>query len=159
MVVKAKKPKAKPVLDIFDELRAVDLRNKDFYDGLTPEQKKAFSSFVLLRWASAADTQNTMLQQWYVEMANKYVNINFWQLTKHPKLQWLLLSHVGCTKSIRHEYIKRNQDKKDKTIEMLKVLYPSMKTKDIELLKSTLSDDDIKTLTNEYDEFKSDFHE
>jgi len=158
----------KASLDIKDEMRAVDLRDKTFYDRLTPEEKKKFSMYILVRWASLVEgvlnrnsrtpKSNTMWQQWYIEETNRSVNKNFYVLAKHPKLLWLMFSQIGGGQVMYHEWVPRTQDKADKVLDMLGVLYPTTKLRDLQLLKETLTPEDIKKLTNEYNEFKSDFN-
>jgi hypothetical protein len=41
-------------LDIKRELAAVDLRNYNFYENLTAEEKKEFSPYILMRYVSNA---------------------------------------------------------------------------------------------------------
>jgi len=141
-------------LNIFDMLKALDARDKGYYDRLSPEAKKEFSAFLMLRWASGVQDSNSILQEWYLLETNSCVNKNFWQLTKHPKLQWLLFTQVGSTRRIRHEYIKRNMSKKDKLLEVLKKTYPSVKTEGLEVLSQLMSKEEIDSLIDETEYFE-----
>lgn len=143
-------------LDIFRVLRALDQRNKTFYDSLTEEEKKSLSFYLLLRWASGVQ-DNKILQEWYVAETNLSVNRNFWQLNKHPQLLWMLFCQIGSTRTVRHEYIKRQQDKKDPILNSLMKVYPSAKRSDLEILSKILPPERIKLLIKEYDEFSDDF--
>lgn len=142
-------------LDIFRVLRALDQRDKGFYKSLNEEERKALSFYLLLRWASGTQ-DNKILQEWYVTETNLSVNKNFWLLNKHPELLWMLFSQIGSTKVVRHEYIKRQQDKKDSTLNSLGKIYPSAKMSDLEMLKTILPAERIKFLVKEYDEFDDD---
>lgn len=144
-------------LDIFRVLRALDQRDKGFYKSLNEEERKALSFYLLLRWASGTQ-DNKILQEWYVTETNLAVNKNFWLLNKHPELLWMLFSQIGSTKVIRHEYIKRHQDKKDPILNSLGKIYPSAKLSDLEMLKTILPAERIKVLVKEYDEFDDDFN-
>ena len=137
-------------------LKALDARDKGYWDRLSPEARKEFSPYIMLRWASAIQ-DNPVLQEWYLIETNQTINANFWTLSKHPKLMWLLMCQIGSTRRVRHEYIKRNQDRKDKTQVMLQKLYPTAKKDDLELLAQTLSKEELAVLTNEYKHFESDF--
>ena len=46
-------------LNIANEMRQLDLKNRDFYDELTPEEKKKFSTFLMIRWSSAVQVSNS----------------------------------------------------------------------------------------------------
>lgn len=144
-------------LNIFEMLKALDARDKSYWDKLSPEARKEFSPYIMLRWASAIQDNNPILQEWYLTETNQTINANFWTLSKHPKLVWLLMCQIGSTRRVRHEYIKRNQDRKDKTLTALQKIYPATKTKDLELLAQTLSKVQLKTLMDEYKYFESNF--
>jgi hypothetical protein len=143
---------------LFEALKALDSRDKDYWSRLGEEQKKKFSPYLLLRWASAVERQRPEIEEWYVDETNRSVNINFWSLTRHPKLLWMLFSQVGTgIRGVRHEYIKRNQDRKDPQLALLMELYPSMKRSDLELLKKITPPEEFKEWLDEYEEFKREF--
>jgi len=143
---------------LFDALKALDLRDKDYWNRLSEDQRKKFSPYLMLRWASTVQNQPVEIEEWYVEETNRSVNLNFWSLSRHPKLQWMMFSQVGAARrGVRHEYIKRNQDRQDKTLAALMALYPSAKRSDLELLKGFLSQEEIQEYLSEYEEFKKDF--
>lgn len=143
---------------LFESLKALDARDKTYWDRLSDDQRRKFAPYVLLRWASAVERQPKEIEEWYVEETNRSVNVNFWSLTKHPKLVWMLFSQVGTGfRGVRHEYIKRNQDRNDPTLSALQVLYPSAKLSDLKLLKSLTSEEEIQRNLKEYEEFKQDF--
>jgi hypothetical protein len=78
--------------DLFEAIAAVDKKDYGYYDRLTEEQKKKFVPYMVLMWVSVVkgsrDLQNYYLQSTDYH-ANKYMfNEN---VTKHPKLQWLML--------------------------------------------------------------------
>ena len=141
-------------LDIFRVLRALDARDKNFYDSLSAEEQKELAFYVLLRWSSGIQDNNHVLQSWYVEETNRSVNRDFWTLSKHPRLLWMLFAQVGSLNRVRHDYIKRDQ-KKDKEVEMLGKIYPNVKMEDLALFKELLGKSELKALLNEYKEFES----
>lgn len=143
-------------LDIFRVLNAVDRRDKTFYDNLTDDERKAFSPYVMLRWVSSVNS-NKILEQWYVEETNRMVNINYFTLAKHPKFMWMMYSQVGSTQRVKHEYIAKTTTKKDKRLEALMELYPSVKQQDLKLLLEVCNSNEIETIIEEYKEFESSF--
>ena len=42
-------------LHISNEMRQLDVKNRDFYDELDSEERKKFSTFLMLRWGSAVE--------------------------------------------------------------------------------------------------------
>ena len=137
-------------------LKALDARDKGYWDRLSPEARKEFSPYIMLRWASAIQDNIPVLQEWYLKETTQTINANFWTLSKHPKLMWLLMCQIGSTRRVRHEYIKRNQDRKDKTQVMLQKMYPTVKKEDLELLAKTVTAKDLLALADEYKHFESD---
>ena len=76
-------------LNISNEMRQLDAKNRDFYDELTPEERKKFSTFLMVRWGSAVDGSQE-IQEYYVQSTNHYLNKHFFTMHRHPKLQWLM---------------------------------------------------------------------
>ena len=70
-------------------MRQLDAKNRDFYDELTPEERKKFSTFLMVRWGSAVDGSRE-IQEYYVQSTNHYLNKHFFTMHRHPKLQWLM---------------------------------------------------------------------
>ena len=40
-------------LNIRNEMAQLDRKNRDFYDELTDEERRKFSTFLMIRWSSA----------------------------------------------------------------------------------------------------------
>ena len=59
----------------------LDKRNKNWYNSLTAEQKKAFSTWMMMRYASSVQGKNAAH---YLFMINELVNKNFEDIYKHP---------------------------------------------------------------------------
>ena len=100
-------------LNIHNEMRQLDRKNRGFYDELTPEERKKFSTYLMLRWGSAVRSTNNQhltddeMASYYIQVMNMSVNKHFWSLSKHPKLQWLLLTTVspGSNENNKHEWM------------------------------------------------------
>lgn len=138
-------------LDIKRELNAVDLKNYDFYQKLTEEEKKAFSPFILMRYISNVQG-NSDLQEWFIEMTNECVNKNHWDLSKnHKELLWKLYAATGIGQTLYHPYIAAGKKEKVNKIEkLLAELHPNWKTEDIKLQASLLSPEDKEELFDKF---------
>ena len=132
-------------LDIGYEMAQLDLRNRGFYDELNDEERKKFSTYLMLRWGSVVNGIPE-LQQYYLQAMNERVNKRFFDLNKHPKLQWLLLTTVSPNMGKhRHEWIAYSgKTAKNKRAQKLLELYPHIKNDEAELLSQTITDDQYK---------------
>ena len=81
-------------LNIANEMRMFDRKVRTFYDDLTPEEKKKFSNYLMIRWGSAVEGSRE-LQEFYVIATNERLNKHFFDMSKHPKLQWLMSTSVS----------------------------------------------------------------
>lgn len=127
-------------------LGAMDRKDKKFYDNLTDEEKKAFSPFLMNRYASSVKGESA-LQEWWLIATNKRVNTHFFDLSKHPKLQWLLLTSASPGMGTAfHEWIpnKKKGTSKNKITKAIKHLYPNAKSDEIEALEQLNTKAEIK---------------
>jgi hypothetical protein len=81
-------------LNITNEMKMFDRKVRTFYDDLTAEEKKKFSNYLMIRWGSSVDGSRD-LQEFYVIATNERLNKHFFDLGRHPKLQWLLATTVS----------------------------------------------------------------
>jgi len=134
-------------LDIKRELAGIDLRNYDFYDRLSDDEKKSFSPYILMRYVSNVDGDRD-LQEWFVEMTNELVNKDHWSLSKnHKALLWKLFASCGGGVKAYHPYLKAGGKEKAIKIEKLLLeIYPSMKMSDIKLMASMMTKEDKNEL-------------
>jgi len=134
-------------------MAALDKKDRGFYSRLTDEQKKAFSAWMMMRYASSVQGRNV---EHYILMVNELVNKDFSVLSKHPELQWLLLSSCGSGKIEFHPYIKppNARKKKDTVKTELSKIYPSIKNDELDLLISLNTKQELKELfqTHGYDD-------
>jgi|TARA_B110000971_G_C20033920_1_gene513092 hypothetical protein len=142
----AKKAPAIPLKDI---MAALDKRDRGFYNRLSPEQKKAFSAWMMMRYASSVQGKDAAH---YIYMTNELVNKDFSEVSKHPELQWLLLSAAGVGKIQFHPYLKppNSKKKKDKVRTMLSEIYPHMKHDEIEILFTINTKDELKEFAKDH---------
>lgn len=138
----------KPQIPLADVMLAIDRKRRDWYDNLNDEQKKAFSAWMMMRYASSVQGGNAAS---YLFMVNECVNKNFMDLSKHPELQWMLFTLCGSGKKEFHPYIKppTSRKKKNKVGEWLSEQYPLMKADEITMLQEINDKDDLKALAQE----------
>ena len=134
-------------LDIINEMAQLDLRNRQFYDELNDEERKKFSTYLMLRWGSVV-AGIPELQQYYLQAMNERVNKRFFELNKHPKLQWLMLTTVSPNMGKhRHEWIAYSgKTVKNKRAAKMLELYPHIKTDEAELLAQQIGDSEYKAM-------------
>jgi len=135
------------MLDIKRELKAVDLKNYDFYNNLSDEERKSFSPFILMRYTSSCQG-DADLQEWFLETTNEMVNKNHWILSKnHKALLWKLFAASGAGVQTYHPYLAAGKKEKVNKIEkLLCELYPAMKTSDIKMMAKMMDKKDITEL-------------
>ena len=138
----------KPQIPLADVMLPIDRKNRSWYDKLNDEQKKAFSAWMMMRYASSVQGGNAAS---YLFMVNECVNKNFMDLSKHPELQWLLFTLCGSGKKEFHPYIKppTSRKKKNKVAEWLSEQYPLMKADEINMLMEINDTEDFKLLARE----------
>lgn len=137
-------------LNIGNEMRAFDCKDRNFYDSLTEEEKKKFSTYLMLKWGPNVEG-STELQEWYLRAHNDRVNLNFFDLGRHPKLQWLLCTTVSPNLgSKRHYWINSKKGSSEKKLyKFVETQFPNLKHDEIELMIRLNSEDQLKSLARE----------
>lgn len=135
-------------LGINNEMAQLDTKNRAFYDELDEEERKKFSTYLMMKYSANVEG-SADLQAWYLLASNERVNINFFDLSKHPKLQWLSCTSVspGMGKQ-RHYWLngKKKEGSNTKIVKFLTKIYPTLKIDEIELMAQLNSDKEIKEL-------------
>ena len=143
----------KPQIPLKEIMAAIDKKDRNFYNNLSDEQKKAFSAWMMMRYCSSVQGRDAAN---YIYMTNELVNFQFSEVSKHPELQWLLLSACGVGKIQFHPYLKppNARKKKNKVFEFIYGLFPHMKSEDIVNLIDINTTDELKDLakSNGYDD-------
>jgi hypothetical protein len=132
-------------LNIGNEMRQLDRKNRDFYDDLTAEEKKKFSTFLMLRWGSAVEGPRE-LQEYYVRSCNHYLNKRFFEISKHPKLQWLCATAVSPNMGTpRHPWIapKKKEAGASAKRKALTAMYPHYKDDEIDVMMAITTQKEI----------------
>lgn len=139
-------------LNIANEMRMFDKKDRTFYRELTEEERKKFSNFLMIRWGSSVQG-SAELQQYYLLACNENLNKHFFELSRHPELQWLLATTVSPGMgTFRHDWIK--QKKRDgsnnKAVKFLRQIYPTYSEDELELLARINDTADLKQLAKEH---------
>ena len=150
---KTTKPKA-PAIPITDLLKAMDRKDRDFYDNLGPELQKKFSGYMGLRWGSSVKG-GTDLESYYLASANINANHKFFSIPKeHAKLQWLVLTTISPGMGSQyHEWIPIPSNVKGdgkKRHSALSKIYPTAKLADIDVMCNVLTDEEFNKLVEDH---------
>jgi hypothetical protein len=132
-------------LSINNEMAVFDRKDRDFYDSLTVDEKKKFSNFLMIRYGSSVQGSRD-LQEFYLISTNERLNKNFFNINKHPKLQWLCATTVSPDMGIqRHQWIAPR--KKEAGVsgirKQLAEIYPHLKDDEIALMAQINTKKDI----------------
>lgn len=132
-------------LNIGNEMRQLDLKNRDFYDSLDRDELKKFSIFLMLRWSSAVEGSRE-IQEYYVQSCNLQLNKRFFDIGKHPKLQWLCATSVSPGMgALRHNWIapKKKEAGASAKRKALMEIYPTYKDDEIDVMMKIVSQKEI----------------
>lgn len=83
-------------LDLSIIFNSINTNDRNFYQKLSDEEKKAFSPLVIGRWVSSS-TDKIQFNR-----LNDIYNVLIFPLSKHPDLLYKVL--VACTPPKRHQY-------------------------------------------------------
>lgn len=132
-------------LTIANEMKMFDRKVRSFYDDLTVEERKKFSTFLMLRWGSAVEGSRE-LQEFYVIATNERLNKHFFDVGKHPKLQWLLATTVSPDLgAMRHNWIspKKKEAGLSAKRKALQEIYPTYKDNEIDVMAQITTQKEI----------------
>ena len=135
-------------LNIANEMRCLDSKVRNFYDSLTEEERKKFSNYLMIRWGSSV-VGASELQEYYLVATNERLNKHFFELSRHPKLQWLLATTISPGMgNHRHQWIApKKKEKGDNEIKKaLMELLPAAKSDDINTLSKLITKKELKEL-------------
>ena len=134
------------MLSTKNRMRAVDLKDRDYYDRLNDQDRPKFSAYLNMR--STANVEGSAdIQEWYLRAHNERVNINFFDLSRHPKLQWLLCTTVSPELGVQRHYWlnpKSRDNSSDRLIKFFSELYPEYNQQELELMVKLNSLNQIK---------------
>ena len=140
-------------LYIGNEMAAYDRKDRDYYDKFTDEERKQFSTYLMLRYGASVGG-SADLQAYYLMATNKYVNKHFFDLNKHTKLQWLMCTTVSPNMGNQFHYWLAAKKKEGKNTNKLRKvvgeLYPNMKSDEMDMFLSMNTEKEIKELAKEH---------
>ena len=132
-------------LSIQNEMTQFDRKNRDFYDSLTDEERKKFSNYLMIRWGSSVQGA-AELQHYYLQSSNHYVNKHFFNINRHPKLQWLCATAVSPGLGTQqHQWIapKKKEAGASGIRKQIAELFPHLKDDEVELMSKINTKKDI----------------
>ena len=138
-------------LSIQNEMTQFDRKNRAFYDELTAEERKKFSNYLMIRWGSSIQG-SAELQNYYLQSSNHYVNKRFFDINRHPKLQWLCATAVSPGLGTqRHQWIapKKKEAGASGIKKQIAELFPHLKNDEIELMAKINTKKDIDAYLKE----------
>lgn len=138
-------------LHISNEMTQFDRKNRQFYRELTDEERKKFSNYLMIRWGSAVQG-NQDLQEFYLIATNERLNKHFFDLSRHPQLQWLCATTVSPGLGThRHVWIapKKREPGANSTKKQLMELFPHLKDDEIDLMAQINSKKEIDAYCRE----------
>lgn len=125
-------------LNIANEMRMFDRKDRTFYDELTTEERKKFSNYLMIRWGSSVEGSRE-LQEFYLIATNERLNKHFFSMSRHPKLQWLMATSVSPGLGThRHNWIsqKKKEPGAGSIKKQLADLFPHLKDDEVDVLAS-----------------------
>jgi hypothetical protein len=134
-------------LSIQNEMIQFDRKNREFYDSLTDEERKKFSNYLMIRWGSSIQG-SAELQNYYLQSSNHYVNRHFFDINRHPRLQWLCATAVSPGLGAqRHQWIapKKKEAGASGIRKQIAELFPYLKDDEVELMSKINTKKDIDT--------------
>ena len=139
--------KNRKFFDLRNGLKAVDFRNKDYYDRIDDKEKSLYSPYMLMRYVSSVSSKDPFYVEHYVEMVNECVNKHCFTLgSKHKKLLWILTAMCGAEVQQFQPWIKPMKRVANKSLKKLMEIYPSWKESDLETLDKIITDKELEEL-------------
>ena len=132
-------------LNIANEMSVLDRKDRTFYDSLSVEERKKFSTFLMLRWGSSIQGSRE-LQEYYVQSTNHYLNKHFFALSRHPKLQWLMATAMSPDMgAMRHNWIapKKKESGASARRKVLQEIFPHYKDDEIDVMMALVTEKEI----------------
>lgn len=143
----AKKPAVKSESDISldNVLPAVDRKDVNWWETLTPPQQAKFPAWLYMRYSSSVNGPADM-SRYYLMAVNERVNKKFNDIRKHGKLQYLLMTSAspGMGKQY-HQFIPPMKGAKgsSKRVKLFEELFPNLNDLELEIMMDSNTDADV----------------
>ena len=132
-------------LNIANEMSVLDRKDRTFYDSLTDEERKKFSNYLMIRWASSVQGSRE-LQEFYLIATNERFNKHFFEINRHPRLQWLCATAISPGLGThRHQWIapRKKEPGASGIRKQLAERYPHLKDDELDLMCQLTTNKDI----------------
>jgi len=157
---------AAPQIPLGQIITAMDRKDRDFYDNLSEELKKKFSPFIMLKYSASLGPPNNFnrhlplptpdMMNYYLQATNYHANKHMFDLAKHPKLQWLMLTTVSPAMGDQsHVWIKGKPKPKNVNAPIKKQLlelFPFMKEDDVDVLSTLTTKKELRQYVKDHGE-------
>lgn len=133
-------------LDVIEGMAAADQRDLEWLSRKEEDARKEFSAPVWLRWAATVEDKEMSALQ--LILVNERANLNMFELSGHPDLQWRMIAACGTGRRMRHAWLPmpRRGPKTDEVSKFMVSIYPSANDTEIELLLDGMGKDGLKSL-------------
>lgn len=137
-------------LTLKNEMLALDRKDRGFYDSLDDDERKKFSSFLMMKYAANVNGSRDM-QEWYLRAHNERVNINFFDIPGvHNKLKWLLCTTVSPGMGAQNHYwLNKKTTSKNRLVKFFGNLYPHLSDTELELLSRINTVEQVRKLARD----------
>ena len=134
-------------LEIKYEMQAYDRKDRAYYDNFTDDDRKKFSTYLMLKYGANVGGGKDM-QAYYLMATNERVNKNFFDIGRHPKLQWLLCTTVSPGMGAkRHYWIKASKGNgNQKAFKFIESQYPHLSREEIDIMVKLNTTEQLKEL-------------
>ena len=135
-------------LTLAQELQALDRKDRNFRRNLSEELQKKLSPYLLMRYSASVEG-SVDLQTYYLLAANENVNKHFFDISKHPELQWLTCTTVSPGLGNFRHYWLGSQKKSDKEKaksslrKHVEAIYPNWKADEVDLFLTINSEQQV----------------
>ena len=138
-------------LTIKEEMRAIDTKDRAWYDSLTDDEKKKVGLWVLMRYTSSTKHDIKDIEEHYLLYTNELVNVHFNTLRHHPQLQFQLLQALGLGKQMYHPWIAPGKKGTEtKLFKFLKQHYDNYNDDELEMYISHHDKDELQELLQDF---------
>jgi hypothetical protein len=130
------KPKRRRELDLGRVFRAIDSKDRDFPERLNQAEAREFSAYVAMRWSAGIES-DPLIQTYYLRSTNERANMNFFDISRHPKLQWLLCTTISPMMGNYRHYWVSAKASTDRVRNFIESQYPHLNDDELDYLAKT----------------------
>lgn len=137
-------------LSLARQFRAMDSKQRDFLESLDEEERKEYSSFLAIKYAANVEGIPE-LEEYQIMATNERANPHYLALSRHPKLQWLLLTSISPGMGNHNHYWLRANAKRgsNRLRNFVEKLYPHLSEDEVDLMISINTVEDFRTLARD----------